>query len=81
MIGQTEVHGLRGGKTLLMARKLDDLTTSERAEVFGRFLIELREINKKSGTVYGTIQIIERFEEIAVEKGFLKCPCCKRGGE
>lgn len=55
-----------------------ELSGLEKSQIFDQFVRDLEEINRKSGTIFGTVQILERFERIAIQKGFIECPYCKQ---
>lgn len=48
----------------------------DRAHLLDLFVLKIQSINKKSGTVLGTYQILEMLEEIAIEEGMVECPHC-----
>lgn len=52
------------------------LSVEAKAIILDDFIKNIEETNKKCGTVIGTIQIIDKLEEIAVEYGFSECPYC-----
>jgi hypothetical protein len=56
---------------------------TERARLLELFVLKIQTINKKSGTILGTYQILETLEEIAIKEGMVECPhChCKGGGK
>lgn len=51
---------------------------SDKARLLDLFVEKLNAINKKSGTILGTYQILEMLERIAVEEGMIECPHCHR---
>lgn len=59
-------------------KDLTELSANQQAQIFTQFIMDLTEINRKSGTIYGTVQILEIFERIAIRKGFIECPYCKQ---
>lgn len=50
----------------------------DRAKLLELFVLKIQTINKKSGTVIGTYQILEMLENIAIEEGMVECPHCHR---
>lgn len=59
---------------------LKDLDTKQKAAILDAFIDKVEGINKKCGSIMGTYQILDRLHDIAIEKGFVKCPCCGREG-
>jgi len=59
-------------------KMLKDLGDSQKVIVFDKFVEKLQKINSNGATIYGTVQLLETLEEIAVLEGFLICPYCKR---
>jgi hypothetical protein len=58
--------------------KLTVLNDYQRSEILLSFVKMLEEKNKDCGTIFGSYQILEIIEDIAIEKDFLVCPRCKR---
>lgn len=50
----------------------------DRARLLELFVLEIQKINKTSGRVYGTYQILEWLEEIGIKEGMVACPHCGR---
>jgi len=48
----------------------------DRAALLELFVKEIQTINKKSGRVLGTYQILSLLEDIAIENGLVECPHC-----
>jgi len=48
----------------------------DRARLLELFILKIQTINKTSGTVMGTYQILESIEEIAIQEGMIECPHC-----
>jgi hypothetical protein len=57
---------------------ISEFNTEQKAEILEEFVDHIEFINSRSGTIYGTLQIIEKLHDIAVKKGFESCPCCGR---
>jgi hypothetical protein len=60
-----------------MKMKLPD-SKEDRAKILELFIERLELINRTSGTIMGTIQILELINEIAIKEGMIECPYCKR---
>jgi len=60
------------------------LTDSEKAMILDNFITHIRAINRKSGQVLGSYQILDMLEQIAIDVGYIECPTChqkkKKGG-
>lgn len=56
-------------------------STEDKSRLLELFVGRLQSINKKSGTILGTYQILEMLEEMAIEEGMIECPHCHRRGE
>jgi hypothetical protein len=54
------------------------LTSEQKAAVFDTFIERVDGINKGYGKTFGTYQILDLFDEIATEKGFVECPHCHK---
>lgn len=50
----------------------------DRARLLELFVLKIQTINKKSGTVFGSYQILTMLENIAIEEGMVACPHCGR---
>ena len=50
----------------------------DRARLLELFVLKIQTINKKSGTVFGSYQILSMLETIAVDEGMIPCPHCGR---
>jgi hypothetical protein len=59
-----------------MLNLIKGLTPQEKELIYDEFLTRLINQNKTGGIIKGTVQIIEEFEEIAVQKGLFPCPYC-----
>jgi hypothetical protein len=58
--------------------KISTLPIEEKAAVLDEFIKFLH--NLEYGKIYGTTQILDKLENIAIEKHFIECPYCKRKG-
>jgi hypothetical protein len=56
------------------------LTPEQKAAIFDAFIEQIDGINKSGGKTFGTYQILDLFDRIAVEKGFVECPYCHKKG-
>ena len=60
------------------------LADSEKAIILENFITRIGEINRKSGQVIGSYQILDMLEQIAIDVGYIECPTChqkkKKGG-
>ena len=63
-----------------MTKILSSLSDTQKARLFDTMVERLENINKSSGVIFGSIQLIEIMENDAVKLGFKKCPCCGRLG-
>ena len=54
------------------------LTDSEKAMILDNFITHIRAINRKSGQVIGSYQILDMLEQIAIDVGYIECPTCHR---
>jgi hypothetical protein len=63
----------------MKASNLHKFSVEQKAVIFDLYIKEIEAL--EYGLVRGTNQILERFEEIAIEQNFLQCPLCKRGGK
>lgn len=54
------------------------LNDYQRSEILLEFIKMLEEKNKDCGTIFGSYQILEVIENIAVQKDFIVCPKCRR---
>ena len=52
------------------------LTDSEKAMILDNFITRISEINRKSGQVIGSYQILDMLEQIAIDVGYIECPTC-----
>jgi len=52
------------------------LTDSEKAMILDNFITHIRAINRKSGQVIGSYQILDMLEQIAIDVGYIECPTC-----
>ena len=52
------------------------LTDSEKAMILDNFITHIRAINRKSGQVLGSYQILDMLEQIAIDVGYIECPTC-----
>lgn len=50
----------------------------DRAKLLELFVLNIQTINKKSGCVIGTYQILEMLENIAIKEKMVDCPTCGR---
>ena len=64
------------GVTTMQKSFLHDLLIEQQATIFREFIDNIETINSKSGTVFGTLQIIESLENIAIKFKYRKCPYC-----
>lgn len=55
---------------------IEVLSTEAKAIILDEFIKNIEKINKNCGTIFGTRQIIEELEKIAVSYGFKSCPYC-----
>jgi hypothetical protein len=57
-------------------------STEDRARLLKLFVGEIQRRHKdKGGTIYGSYQILDWLEEIAIENGMVECPHCHRKGK
>ena len=56
--------------------EMTTLNDYQRSEILLEFIKMLEEINKNCGTIFGSYQILEVIEDIAIQKDFLICPKC-----
>ena len=60
------------------------LADSEKAIILENFITRIGEINRKSGQVIGSYQILDMLEQIAIDVGYIECQTChqkkKKGG-
>lgn len=56
----------------------EDLTNEQKAIILSKFVEKIKGVNKVCGTVYGSFQILDMIEDIAIEEKFMICPKCKR---
>lgn len=59
-----------------MNDKIQSLTNDEKAIILENLITRIGAINRKSGTILGSYQILEMIEDIAIDAGFLECPHC-----
>jgi hypothetical protein len=52
------------------------LTDSEKAIILDNFITRIGGINRKSGQVIGSYQILDMLEQIAIDVGYIECPTC-----
>ena len=52
------------------------LTDSEKAIILDNFITRISGINRKSGQVIGSYQILNMLERIAIDVGYIECPTC-----
>lgn len=55
-------------------------STPDRARLLELFVLKIQAINKKEGRVFGTYQILDMLEDIAVKEGMVECPACGHKG-
>lgn len=48
----------------------------DKAKLLDLFVDRILAINKKSGQVIGTYQILTMLEDISIEEGLIECPHC-----
>lgn len=48
----------------------------DRAKLLELFVLKIQKINKKEGRVFGTYQILEILEDIAIKEKMIDCPTC-----
>ena len=53
-------------------------SSSDRARLLELFVLKIQTINKKEGRVFGTYQILDMLEEIAIKEKMIECPTCGR---
>jgi hypothetical protein len=58
--------------------ELTILNDYQRSEILLSFVNMLEEKNRDCGTIFGSYQLLEIIEDIAVEKDFIVCPKCRR---
>lgn len=59
-----------------MSDKIQYLTNDEKAIILDNFITRISTINRKSGTVLGSYQILDMIDEVAIDAGYLECPHC-----
>lgn len=59
--------------------KISALPIEQKAAILDEFIQHIHLL--EYGKIYGTNQILDKFEEIAIEKHFIECPYCKRKGK
>ena len=52
------------------------LSSDEKAIVLDNFINRIETINRKSGTVLGSYQVLEMLELVAIDAGYIECPHC-----
>ena len=64
-----------------MVKNVKELTEKQKAVILDRFIESMEKINGNCGTIIGTVEVLERFENIAMREGFIPCPHCGRKGK
>ena len=59
-----------------MNNEIINLTNDEKAIILDNFLTRIGSINRKSGTVLGSYQILDMIDNVAIDAGFIECPHC-----
>jgi uncharacterized protein (UPF0212 family) len=59
-----------------MSNEIQFLTIDEKAIILDNFMTRIGAINRKSGTVLGSYQILDMIDNVAIDAGFLECPHC-----
>jgi len=54
---------------------MEIITVTQRAEILTELITRFE---KDTSRIYGSCQLLELIENIAIEKHFVKCPYCKR---
>lgn len=58
---------------------LKTFSLEDKGKILDMFLKDLEEKSQYGhGTIWGTNQIIDRFEKYAIRLGLIQCPCCGR---
>ncbi len=65
---------------MIIIEEIKDLSDHQKARILDTLIYQIQEINRKSGTVIGTYELLERLEKIAILKGMVECPICHRKG-
>ena len=52
------------------------LTNDEKAIVLDNFMNRIQGINRKSGVVLGSYQVLDMIEHVAIDAGYIECPTC-----
>ena len=52
------------------------LTNDEKATILDNFITRIGAINRRSGTVLGSYQILDMIDNVAIDAGFIECPHC-----
>ncbi|MDD3961304.1 MAG: hypothetical protein PHT77_05530 [Bacteroidales bacterium] len=52
------------------------LTNDQKATILDNFMDRVSTINRKSGTIFGSYQILDMIESIAIDAGYIECPHC-----
>lgn len=60
----------------MTGKEINDLTNDEKAVILDKFIININVINKKSGCVIGTYQILDMIDKTAIDEGYIECPMC-----
>jgi hypothetical protein len=64
------------GKGATMNEDIQYLTNDEKALILDNLITRIGSINRKSGTVFGSYQILDMIETIAIDAGMIECPHC-----
>lgn len=52
------------------------LTNDEKAAILDNFMNRIDGINRKSGIVLGSCQVMDMIEQVAIDAGYIECPTC-----
>ena len=59
-------------------KNIDTLNDYQRSEILLKFVKLLEERNKNCGTIFGSYQLLDIIEDIAIDNDFVICPRCHR---
>jgi len=59
-----------------MSNEIQYLTPDEKAIILDNFITRIGTINRKSGTILGSYQILDMIDAVAIDAGFIECPTC-----
>lgn len=61
---------------LFSSNKIFGLSNDEKAMVLDNFITRIDEINRESGIVIGSYQVLKILDQIAINLGYVECPTC-----